>query len=141
MSFFGSIKNSFSKAVAAFGILSSRKMNRVRQEASIQMFGQVIEDTPVDTGLLVNNWQLGVNTVPTEKIDSVDPTRQLAFNRIALAVRSSKMTDELNFVNNADHFVPIEFDGHSQGKAPFGMLRINLAQWDEIVAEINNRGF
>ena len=43
------------------------------------------------------------------------------------------LDDKVYLNNNIEYGIGIEYEGKSKRKAPAGMLRINVARWDQIV--------
>lgn len=101
----------------------------VVKDASQMLLSKIVEKTPVDTGRLRKNWNLGV--------DSVD----LTIHDVNVADPLSRATKELNkftiktkqlwISNNLDYAYDIEY-GKSKIKAPQGMMRVSLQEFDTI---------
>lgn len=112
---------------------------KVKRASSLDLFSLVVIGTPVDKGVLRNNWFLAVGNPSGEMIDSSDPSGQIAISRMKSDIDKGDINDDIYLTNNLPYAVPIEFDGHS-GKAPDGMVRVNLVRWDSIVKS-NTRKF
>ena len=118
-----------------FKLKNIKKMTNVGQECFIACSQAVSFKTPVDKGILVNNWFAeinGVSTKVTDEIDKTGGTRQAEARQQALTI---KLGDSISYVNNLPYVIPIEYNGHSL-KAPQGMVRITTAQWPTIVDKI-----
>lgn len=102
------------------------------KSAAIQLMKQITDGTPVLTGHLKHNWQASVGAPMTAEIKGVDPSGKGVKSNNSKAVRSWNIwKNSLYFANTAPYGLFIEY-GWS-GKAPQGMVRINLLQWDTIV--------
>lgn len=99
--------------------------------ACLTLFGLVIDDTPVDEGILRGNWQtdVGGSNDTFLQVKDVD-------GGIALAAAHSGLgaaNETTHFYNNAPYAEAIE-DGHSKN-APAGMLKKNVIQWHRLVQQ------
>lgn len=123
---------SFAAQVRKFGSSTLERIDKVRRASALELFRLIIEETPVDKGVLRNNWRTQVNSPnPTSK-DGADPSGAQALAEAASNL--GKLQDTVFFTNNLPYAERIEFDGWSRFKAPAGMVRKNVARWDEIVA-------
>lgn len=110
--------------------LKSHTLDVVR--ASVVKLGtQVVQDTPVDKGMLINNWLTGV--------DNVDNTQRPP--KAGGSDSITELTQKINllnygvtiyFSNPMPYASRIEYEGYSQ-KAPAGMLRKNVINWPQIL--------
>jgi hypothetical protein len=99
---------------------------------------RTIEETPVDTGRLRNNWFLGVNQPNLDSTDTSNKSGGDAINQ-GLSVRYSiKLGDRVYLTNNMPYARRIEYDGWSKVKAPQGMLRVTVK---EHKAKLRQYGF
>lgn len=106
------------------------KLRDIRANKIGSVCSDVIELTPVDSGLLKNSWRTNVGETPAPDDGKEDWSGQGKDSHIDLVATLSSMglTDTITFANHRDYAEYIEFDGHS-GKAPAGMLRISLSKW------------
>lgn len=123
---------SFESQVRRFGNTTMARMDQVRRASALELFRLIIVETPVDNGVLRNNWRTQVNSPNTERKDGADPTGGLALTEAAANL--GILTDTVFFTNNQPYAERIEYDGWSRFKAPSGMVRKNVVRWDEIVA-------
>ena len=100
--------------------------------STIQLYKTIVLKTPVDTGQLVANWQIGLNTKPTGTIAMNDPDRGSTSLAGAKAIAQWSIKDKsIWIVNNLDYAYAIEY-GKSKVKAPQGMVRVSLQEFDRI---------
>lgn len=129
---------SFTTQVGHFATTTSVKLDRVRRAVCIKLFSAIILDTPVLTGRLRGNWLCVEaegplkNTLPgTDKAGAGTISNMVAVVIAATGERPTFLS------NNLPYAARIEFDGHSSVKAPQGMVRINAARFNHLVAEEN----
>ena len=108
------------------------RLDKTRRASALELFRLIILSTPVDNGMLINNWRTQTNTPNTgsrQALSTVgaDSLREAQKNL-------GKLEDTVFFTNNLPYAYRIEFDGWSRYKAPQGMVRKNVARWDQIVA-------
>ena len=115
--------------------LTEKKMTKVYRIAVMETTKDIIMDTPVDEGRLRGNWQAGINDQPSGQLDLLDKTGMATIGRIPAIIAPLQCDQSLVFCNNLPYAVPIEY-GHSREKAPQGMVRRNLTNWDARVDRI-----
>ena len=115
--------------------LTEKKMTKVYRIAVMETTKDIIMDTPVDEGRLRGNWQVGINDQPSGQLDLLDRTGMATIGRITAITAPLQYDQKLVFCNNLPYAVPIEY-GHSREKAPRGMVRRNIANWDARVDRI-----
>ena len=115
--------------------LTEKKMTKVYRIAVMETTKDIIMDTPVDEGRLRGNWQVGINDQPSGQLDLLDRTGMATIGRITAITAPLQYDQKLVFCNNLPYAVPIEY-GHSREKAPQGMVRRNIANWDARVDRI-----
>jgi hypothetical protein len=101
---------------------------KINRSALIAVSTGVIVGTPVDKALAVGSWFFGIGSEPNklgeEGRDSIGPMKQV--------VGDMKMGQVGFFVNYQPYIMKLEFDGHSN-KAPNGMLRLRVVNWQKYV--------
>ena len=115
--------------------LTEEKMTKVYRIAVMETTKDIIMDTPVDEGRLRGNWQAGVNDQPSGQLDLLDRTGMVTIGRITAIIAPLQCDQSLVFCNNLPYAIPIEY-GHSREKAPQGMVRRNLTNWNARVGRI-----
>ena len=130
MSFSGDIKK-FGKAVRDNHV-------KIKRIAAMDVFSSIIISTPVDKGVLRNNWFVSMGA-PYAGIDEAAPeSGQEVVNRTRGELSSTSEETDIFFTNNLDYAYRIEFDGWS-GKAPEGMVRVNTSRWSSIVKTVTRK--
>jgi len=119
--------------VAFFTAKTVDKMNKVIRMSAYDLFSAIVLETPVDKGVLRNNWFATIGSHSTETTKRGAPTGAATNNSINEVLKRVKLDDIIYLSNNLAYAIPIEYDGHS-GKAPNGMVRVNTVRWETIVA-------
>lgn len=124
---------SFTKQLYDWTNKTEEKILKVKRMSCFDLFSAVIMSTPVDKGVLRNNWFIDFGPGGSKETTSeADKGGQHTINRIELALKDLTMPIDVVLTNNLPYAVPIEFDGLS-GKAKRGMLRKNAMRWETIV--------
>lgn len=119
---------SFSKSIASWSKRMTNEQKRFQKAAIFDLFGSVIEDTPVLEGRLRANWILTEGRPGDGTTDDTDPNGNatIAKMQAALATVDFRKDTEVFLTNNLPYANRIEYDGWSHTKAPAGMVRKNL---------------
>lgn len=125
---------SFEGDIKAFGLKLNKASDRMVKGVEIALFSAVIQDTPVDQGRLVGNWQVTFGQPATGTINEDDPGRSGTLGKMTSVVNSKNGGRVTWMSNNVPYAVPIEYGG-SQGKAPQGMVRKNVTRFNKLVKE------
>lgn len=125
---------SFSSQVSAFKKKALENATRIGRQSAFDLYSAITISTPVDTGLLRNNWFITLD-IPTSVISGNDD--EGAYAGIAEEMRQKleafKFGTTIFITNNLPYATRIEFDGWSWRK-PEGMVRINTIRWASIVS-------
>ncbi|MBS9781511.1 MAG: HK97 gp10 family phage protein [Gammaproteobacteria bacterium] len=115
----------FTAQIEAFNEKLLKKVALVRKDVAVQLFTDIIEDTPVDTGRAKGNWYASLNA----------PIRAIGVHDSLSAVAKMNYgTDEdIYLTNNLPYIVRLEY-GYSK-KSPQGMVRKNVARFEQIFKE------
>lgn len=98
---------------------------------ALELFGSIIDGTPVLTGRAKGNWQTSINEPITSIVDRTGETESIAeLKDVAGGSIAGKI---LWLSNNLPYIRRLEFDGHSS-QAPAGMVRINVSRIESIVS-------
>lgn len=138
---------SFSAALRRFQRRTMEKYEKVYRMSAFDLFAAVVMETPVDKGVLRNNWFASIGRPSDEKTESTDPSGQGTIAKINSVLNSLDLDRDVFLTNNLPYAVVIEFGGYPESpsggegrtsggfslKAPEGMVRINAANWDRIV--------
>lgn len=124
-------------SVAEFELIALNQSENAIKAAIVGLCGDIISDTPVDTGRLKNNWFPSVDVASTE---TTEQTADTARARLETAVSQEYKLDKVfYFTNNLPYAYRIEFEGWSK-KAPQGMVRRNIVRWNTYFRRANAKG-
>lgn len=124
-------------SVAEFELIALNQSENAIKAAIVGLCGDIISDTPVDTGRLKNNWFPSVDVASTE---TTEQTADTARARLETAVSQEYKLDKVfYFTNNLPYAYRIEFEGWSK-KAPQGMVRRNIVRWNAYFRRANAKG-
>lgn len=111
------------------------RAREIRRDAFIKTGEEIIDGTPIKTGLARGNWQTSVGEAMTDVLlvrPASEAKRELA------AIADEALADQtLVFANNARHIVRLEYGWSTQ--APNGMFRIGIMRWPQHVAEASSQ--
>lgn len=108
------------------------KVETVVKASAFQLFRAIVLKTPVDTGHLAYNWQVSINKPKLEELEGVDPDKSGTISRGEGEVAKWTLTDRSIWItNNVDYALKIEYYG-SKIKAPQGMVRISLREFNQM---------
>lgn len=125
---------SFASDLRRFRIKCEVTLDKIYRASVFDLTTIIILGTPVDKGILRNNWYINIGNDDTEtKTQYGAPTGASTIARAKAASDTANIGDVVYIFNNLPYGPRIEFDGWS-GKAPEGMVRIALVKWDNIVA-------
>ena len=123
--------------MAEFELIALNQSENAIKAAIVGLCGDIISDTPVDTGRLKNNWFSSVGVASTE---TTEQTADAARARLEAAVSQGYKLDKVfYFTNNLPYAYRIEFEGWSK-KAPQGMVRRNIVRWNAYFRRANAKG-
>ncbi len=109
---------------------------RVKKRAAFGLFSAVVLETPVDKGVLRNNWFVELDSASTATTENADPSGAAALQRMQSTIEGVNELNSVFLTNNLPYAIPIEYDGYS-AKAPEGMVRVNVARWQQFVDDAN----
>ena len=100
---------------------------------------RVIDETPVDTGHLVHNWQVGINVRPRAELEGVDPGKSEVRARVKQQNQALTAQDkEWILANNVPYAVNAEYIGW-KFTPPYMMIQKVVPQFAEIVRLVKGR--
>lgn len=123
---------SFSRDLQRFRERTMEKYTKVKRLSAFDLFSAIVLETPVDKGVLRNNWFASIGNGSTETTDTGDKSGASTVQKIRSILEGTDLVKDVFLTNNLPYAVPIEFDGIS-GKAPEGMVRVNVLRWNQIV--------
>lgn len=124
---------SFSAQISQYSKGTRDKIDRIRRGITLKLLGAVVMDTPVLSGRLRGNWRVSEGTPVLDAADRVDPSGAVVMNEINAAVQASTGDAAVYLTNNLPYAKRIEYDGWSHTKAPEGMVRRNLARFNQLI--------
>lgn len=121
---------SFASDVAKFAKLTNSSLDETGRAITLELFGSVIKDTPVDTGRARGNWQTSLGSPKDGEInrDGAGP----ALAEVASESAKFGMGKVIYLANGLPYIYRLEFLGWSK-QAPAGMARRNVARIQSIV--------
>ncbi|WP_448043811.1 hypothetical protein [Bradyrhizobium liaoningense] len=122
----------FAADIAKFVEKAKGNVDQAIRRAALDIFGRVVIKTPVDTGRLMGSWQVAIGSIPSGQVNHLDKTGTETIARINVGVANAKAGDVIYLVNNLVYARAIEY-GHSRVKAPNGMVRITILEWNRSV--------
>jgi hypothetical protein len=100
--------------------------------AVLGLFKAIVLKTPVDTGHLAYNWQASVDSPNTSVRTGVDPQKQTTIDSGKENIGKWGLNNNYIWIsNNVNYVEEIEY-GKSRVKAPQGMVRVSLREFDSI---------
>jgi hypothetical protein len=109
----------------------NRRMDTVIRKSTIELFGQVIKMTPVDTGRARGNWQCTVGSPATDETDRLDKVGSSVMSEVTQTVPKAGSVVWLS--NNVPYIRKLEYGSSTQ--APGGMVRIAIQNFGNIFAD------
>lgn len=121
--------DSFELQISQWVAKAKENADLVLRKIALDVFGRVIQKSPVDTGRFKSNWLCAVGTIPAGTTLAIDVTA--AITRMEAAALGAKTGDVIYLVNNLPYARALEY-GHSK-QAPAGMVRLTVAEFNAIV--------
>lgn len=126
----------FKDSVGKFAENSKSRVNQIKQGVCIKLFSAIIKDTPVLSGRLRGNWQFSKNApIETTTTRTEDSHGSAVTNDAIQVILGTSRDDAVYMVNNLPYAHRIEYDGWSHDKAPTGMVRQNVARFNQLLAQ------
>lgn len=107
-------------------------MDTVVRKITIDLFGRVIQRSPVDTGRLRGNWQASLDAPIETPIDTLDPDGMVATDKAIDAVMAFPVGQVTYLANALPYAYRIEYEGWSK-QAPAGMVRLAARELSDAV--------
>lgn len=131
----------FEQEVEAWEKKMMDQASKVVRKTVIDLHTRIVRRTPVETGRLKANNQIGIGVKPATATMDTDKTK-LGTSGSTVAKETSKLRDlplgvDVWICNNVEYALPIEM-GHSKTGAPQGMFRISMQdlmqKWPSLVS-------
>ena len=123
---------SFSKQIAAFNEKAKSRATKVTRGIALDLFSRIILRTPVDTGRLRGNWFVSIEEPIKNTTEGFDKSGASALTSALSTVNKMKLGQKIYLTNNLPYASAIE-NGHSQGQAPQGMVKVTINEFKRIV--------
>ena len=107
-----------------------RRQSQVVRKITMDVFNNVIQMSPVETGRFRGNWQVATGAAPTGTVDLEDPSGNTVTAQVAGEVQGMEPGDVVYLVNNLPYAQRLE-DGWSQ-QAPGGMVALTVQRFQPI---------
>lgn len=135
----------FSIDISRFVERSHQRADRIARRVVLDIFSNIVQTTPVDTGFARSNWQVTTEGVSETLLEN--PVQHLPYPRGRFMRYSSREGEGrgivgnllfqdgfiCNIYNNTRYIIPLEY-GHSN-QAPRGMVRVTIISFQRYVAE------
>lgn len=126
-------KTSFSADLKAFAQKTGLTLDQVHRGVAIKLFSAVVMDTPVLDGFLRGSWYVSTESPKITSAARKDSEGSVVNAEIAgIEAKAGTVT---YFTNSMPYAYRIEYEGWSSVKAPQGMVRKNVARFQQIVAD------
>lgn len=138
---------SFTGDLTRFRRRTMDKYVKVKRLSAFELFAAIVKETPVDKGVLRNNWFADLGKASSKTVDTGDRSGDGTISRIQGVLQGVDLDRDVFLSNNLAYAAVVEFGGYpsppkgGEGKtsggwslkAPEGMVRINAANWERIV--------
>jgi len=125
---------SFSSDINKFTLKVKDNGEKVIRGTALALFSDVVVATPVDTGRLRGDWQVTVNTPANSHTEIADKSGAVAIKAITGQVFGFRLGSKLYLINTLPYAKAIE-EGHSRVKAPAGMVRVSIADFQREISK------
>jgi len=137
---------SFDDDLRRFNKKSQHRASLALRKISIELFGRVIMRTPVDTGRLRGNWQATTYVPETGQRDLLDNSSKANQKGLGNSKARGEMEEFVlgegqstmfHLTNTLPYARVIEYgDPHGSQQAPQGMVRISVAEFQDIAKHV-----
>ena len=119
---------SFADDLAKYCAKASGKLEDLPRKTAMQLFHDMVNPSPVDSGRFRSNWQCGLGAMNT---DTSSPAGSDAINRAEIVLKGFKAGQTIWMTNSLSYARRLE-SGWSQ-QAPRGMVRLAVQDFHEAV--------
>lgn len=110
------------------------KAELVVRKAALDLGGQLLDRSPVDTGRFKNKWATSVNGMSTATGAGADASAAAARTMLQAQVAEWKPGKTIWITNSLPYAYRLEYDGWSK-QAPGGMVRLAVQNYAQAVAK------
>lgn len=125
---------SFESEVRDFVIKANGLQEKQVRYLCLDLFKNVVQGTPVDTGRARGNWQATINTPATGSTEKTDKQGGATISAGSNAV-SQAAGNVFYITNNLPYIYRLEFEGWSK-QAPSGWVRTAIERTKQIAAKM-----
>lgn len=112
---------------------NKQKLLKVAQNSLMRVGGRIVAMSPVDNGRFINNWMSAYGSADAATSESLNKTGAESVGRLDAKLNGLAVGQAFYFTNSLPYAQRLEY-GWSE-KAPNGMVRLSVANWQTIVAE------
>jgi hypothetical protein len=136
---------SFADDIRNFERKTARKLDEVPRKVVFQIFKNVIDKTPVDTGRARANWQPSLGTPTTGTIEFADKDGSATIANMQSVLLSLNVGDVIFLTNNLPYIRRLEEGGYGDGpktvggfsrQAPAGMVALTVQEFQAVVNQV-----
>ncbi|WP_312587429.1 HK97 gp10 family phage protein [Comamonas terrigena] len=109
------------------------KAEHVVRNAALDLGGQMIDRSPVDTGRFKSNWMTGIGVMDAGTTSTYDANGEQARRKLVAEVAGWKPGQTIWIVNSLPYAYRLEHGWSEQ--APAGMVRLAVQNYAEAVAK------
>lgn len=106
-----------------------RDLEEAMRKSAEELTVRVIRSSPVDTGAFRASWTAGINSV---RLRTVDTASRDSIDKAIGVINRMRIGDTLYIANGKPYAQRLEYESWSP-QAPNGMLRVNIADWQQIL--------
>ena len=110
------------------------KVQIVIRKITLDLSGQIIDRSPVDTGRFKSNWMPGIGAMDGSTTATTDTSGGSTKTRIAAKLSTWKHGQAIWITNSLPYAYRLEYKGWSK-QAPGGMVRLALQDTQNAVAK------
>ena len=109
-------------------------LDKIARGAVNRLSIRIVQGSPVDKGMFINNWMSATGNINTATTDDADLSGSASYARLSATVDGLQQGETFYFSNSLPYAYRLEYDGWS-AKAPSGMVVKNLPAWRGIVED------
>lgn len=128
---------------------AGKNASAIARKIALELYTKVVEKSPVDSGRLRGNWNIGINNIddmeyPEDRASYGSLPSGSSFTRNTSALSTFKIGDIIFISNNMDYIYKLEYGLYNNGpktvggyslQAPQGFVRIT---YKEVVSDLEN---
>jgi len=131
---------SFAADIEQFAKDAIDEVERIRRVFIGKLCVAIIDRTPVLSGHLKGNWQPSTGAPEYDEVPRKSKDGSFVKSLLMDVLAKLKGDETFYFSNNAPYVLVIEYEGHSSTKAPDGMVRISLAEVEQLINQAISEG-